>query len=40
MRVLGGAPNATPHPQNIFETVSSWAWISRPITVSYRAAVW
>jgi hypothetical protein len=32
--VLGGAPNAVLQPQKIFDTVWSWAWISRPITGS------
>ena len=33
--VLGVAPNLVEQPQNILLSVKSWAWISRPITVSY-----
>src|SRR4051812_876074 len=32
--VFGGAPKAVLQPQKIFERVSSWAWISRPMTGS------
>src|SRR5262245_27455346 len=32
--VLGGAPNSSGQPQNIFVLVWSWTWISRPMTVS------
>jgi hypothetical protein len=32
--VLGRAPNVVGQPQNIFERVESWAWTSRPMTVS------
>src|SRR4051812_16712327 len=32
--VLGSAPNAALQPQKIFVAVSSWAWISRPMTAS------
>jgi hypothetical protein len=31
---LGGAPNAVGQPQKILLAVSSWAWISSPITAS------
>src|SRR5437870_3824816 len=33
--LLGGAPNVVGQPQNILERVASWAWTSRPMTVSY-----
>jgi hypothetical protein len=32
--LLGSAPNLVEHPQNIFESVRSWAWTSSPMTVS------
>src|SRR5438045_1364939 len=32
--VLGGAPNALGHPQNILVAVESSTWHSRPMTVS------
>ena len=34
VRVFGSPPNATSHPQNIFEFVDSSTCISRPIVVS------
>ena len=36
--VFGGAPNAVLHPQKIFVSVSSWAWISRPMTGFERSS--
>ena len=36
VRVFGGSPNDRAHEQNIFVAVSSWTWISRPITGSSR----
>src|SRR5574341_208146 len=33
--VFGAEPKVVEHPQNILERVSSWAWTSSPITVSY-----
>src|SRR6185436_7900490 len=37
---LGGASAASlAQPQNIFEAVRSWTWISMPITTSRSAAV-
>ena len=35
--VLGSAPNASRHPQNIFVSVSSSTWHSSPITASHSA---
>src|SRR5439155_15279756 len=35
--LLGTAPNVVAQPQNIFERVRSWAWTSRPMTVSIVA---
>ena len=35
--VFGGAPNRVLQPQKIFVSVSSWAWISRPMTASSMA---
>jgi len=32
---LGAAPNRVDAPENIFDVVESWAWISNPITVSH-----
>src|SRR5205085_11297501 len=32
--VLGGSPNDTSQPQNIFVRVLSWTWISSPMTGS------
>jgi hypothetical protein len=32
--LFGGAPNSSLQPQNIFVSVSSWTWISSPITGS------
>jgi hypothetical protein len=34
VRVLGGSPNDSSQPQNIFVRVLSWTWISRPMTGS------
>jgi hypothetical protein len=34
MCVLGGAPNRVEQPQKILVAVSSWAWISSPMTAS------
>src|SRR5690349_17132050 len=34
VRVLGGSPNESSQPQNIFVAVDSWMWISSPITAS------
>jgi hypothetical protein len=34
VRVFGGSPKDSSHPQNIFVRVSSWTWISRPMTGS------
>src|SRR3954451_12748572 len=33
--VFGGSPKVSSQPQNIFVRVSSWTWISRPMTGSY-----
>src|SRR5947209_13517856 len=35
VRVLGGSPNPSAQPQNIFVRVDSWTWISSPMTASY-----
>ncbi len=32
--VFGAAPKVARQPQNILVTVASWAWTSRPMTVS------
>ena len=32
--MLGGSPKLSAQPQNIFVRVSSWTWISRPMTGS------
>ncbi len=34
VRVLGGSPNDSSQPQNIFVAVASCTWISRPMTGS------
>ena len=34
VRVLGGSPNDSAQPQNIFVRVVSWTWISSPMTGS------
>src|SRR6202035_3041468 len=34
VRVLGGSPNDSAQPQNIFVAVASCTWISRPMTGS------
>src|SRR6187551_1800320 len=34
VRVLGSSPKLSSQPQNIFVRVSSWTWISRPMTGS------
>ena len=34
VRVFGGSPKLSSQPQNIFVRVSSWTWISRPMTGS------
>src|SRR3712207_2639335 len=34
-RVFGGSPKPSAHEQNIFVRVSSWTWISSPMTGSY-----
>jgi len=31
---LGAAPKAVAAPENIFDCVCSWAWVSSPITTS------
>src|ERR1700687_5842334 len=33
--VFGGAPNAVAAPENNFARAVTWAWTSRPITVSH-----
>ena len=33
--VLGAAPNAVDAPENIFDCVESWAWVSSPMTISH-----
>jgi hypothetical protein len=35
--VFGHAPNSFLHPQNIFVSVESSTWHSRPMTLSYSA---
>jgi hypothetical protein len=32
---LGAAPNVVAAPENIFDFVESWAWVSSPMTVSH-----
>src|SRR5262245_66385648 len=36
--VFGAAPKAVGAPENIFDCVESWAWVSRPMTVSHSIA--
>jgi hypothetical protein len=36
--VLGAAPNAVDAPEKIFDRVESWAWVSRPMTISHFMA--
>ena len=38
VRVFGGSPKLSAQPQNIFVRVSSWTWISRPMTGSQAAS--
>ena len=38
MRVLGSSPKLSAQPQNIFVRVSSWTWISSPMTGSQLAS--
>ena len=33
--VLGCAPNAIDAPENIFDWVVSWVWVSNPTTISH-----
>jgi hypothetical protein len=35
---LGAAPKAVAAPENIFDCVRSWAWVSRPMTTSQPLA--
>src|SRR5688572_5096264 len=37
--VFGAAPNAVAAPENIFDRVESWAWVSRPMTTSHFMSV-
>jgi len=36
---LGSSPKRVEQPQNIFDSVLSWAWISSPITASYLSLI-
>src|ERR1044071_6404507 len=40
VRVLGSSPKLSSQPQNIFVRVSSWTWISRPMTGSSSGIRW